>query len=519
MMSAYGSVFRSYSLLTLLFLLLLPQKTLCQGNILDSTFTFRAGTVKTVNALAIITRETGFNFTYDSRLIDDEKKTEMNFRNTRLEGILKTILLNDSLNFSVIGNYIIISRPGNNSTTARDSLTHSERDYIEGIIVDDDTGEPLPFATLGLKNKGRGTVSNTSGEFGLRISAEELADTLSVTYLGYIGREIPVIQAVGNNFPISMKKEFISIPGIIIRNQLPQDIITKSRTAIKRNYGNTAAYLTGFYREGVLERKELQNYSEAVLKIYKSAYSASILGDQIKIFKSRKIENKDLHDTLAVRLKAGLRTCLHLDGAKNIFDFMASETMDDYSFRMTDIVTFDEDAAYVIEFEQRKDVDLPLYKGSVYINTADFAIMHAEFELNQALIHKMKDSFISSTTRKFNTWPLSVKYQVNYRKINDRYFLSHVRGDLLFLSKLKRKLFKTQFNVFFELAITDIDLENVKRFDREEVAPLHSIFSRTITSYDPSFWGNQDFLPPEENLLEALKNMNVKLQEFSEDNP
>ena len=70
--------------------------------------------------------------------------------------------------------------------------------------------------------------------------------------------------------------------------------------------------------------------------------------------------------------------------------------------------------------------------------------------------------------------------------------------------------------VFFELAITDIDLKNVKRFEREELAPIHSVFSKTITNYDPDFWGNQDFLRPEDNLLQALKNMKVKLQEFSE---
>jgi hypothetical protein len=83
---------------------------------------------------------------------------------------------------------------------------------------------------------------------------------------------------------------------------------------------------------------------------------------------------------------------------------MAGETMDDYSYRMTDIVTYDEDAAYVIEFEQHKDIELPLFKGSVYINTSDFAILHAEFEINPELIGKLKDSFIASTTtRKFNT--------------------------------------------------------------------------------------------------------------------
>jgi hypothetical protein len=66
------------------------------------------------------------------------------------------------------------------------------------------------------------------------------------------------------------------------------------------------------------------------------------------------------------------------------------------------------------------------------------------------------------------------------------------------------------------MAITSTLLDDVTRFEREELAPVHSVFSKTITSYDPVFWGNQDFLKPEENLMQALKNMKVKLQEFSE---
>jgi hypothetical protein len=45
---------------------------------------------------------------------------------------------------------------------------------------------------------------------------------------------------------------------------------------------------------------------------------------------------------------------------------------------------------------------------------------------------------------------------------------------------------------------------------------MHSVFSKTITNYDPVFWENQNFLKPEDNLLQALKNMKVRLQEFSE---
>jgi hypothetical protein len=364
-------------------------------------------------------------------------------------------------------------------------------------------------------NNGKGTVSNNSGEFGLKITPDLINDTLSISYLGFIGKEIAVKQTFISNLKILMKREYISIPEIIIKNQVPQEVISRARMAIARNYGNTPAMMTGFYREGVLKKKELQSYSEAILQIYKSAYSGTFFGDQIKVFRSRKIDNTESSDTLAVRLKAGLSTCLELDGAKNLFDFLSSESTQDYTYRITDIVTYDNESAYVIEFEQRENIDLALYKGTIYINTLDYGILEAEFELNPLQIHKMKGSFITNSTRGFDTWPVTVKYSVTYRKMDNRYFLNHVRGDLLFSSKQKRKLFNTQFQVFFELAITNTELNNAVRFEREELAPVHSIFEKTITNYDSQFWGNQDFLKPEDNLLQALKNMNVKLQEFT----
>jgi hypothetical protein len=66
------------------------------------------------------------------------------------------------------------------------------------------------------------------------------------------------------------------------------------------------------------------------------------------------------------------------------------------------------------------------------------------------------------------------------------------------------------------MAVTDMRLDNVKRFDREELAPVHSVFSKTITDYDSDFWMDQDFLKPEDNLIQALQNMKVRLKEFSE---
>ena len=168
---------------------------------------------------------------------------------------------------------------------------------------------------------------------------------------------------------------------------------------------------------------------------------------------------------------------------------------------------------------RKKEEDVLEFNGSLYINTDDYAILRAVYEISPESLQKMRESFISAHSRGFVTWPVSVRYSVSYRKVLGRYFLSHVRGDLIFSSRQKRKLFRTQFKVFLELAITGMNTKNVSKFEREDLAPIHSVFSKTITNYDSELWKNQDFLMPEENLLQALKNLNVRMHEYPGESP
>ncbi|HVN56702.1 MAG TPA: carboxypeptidase-like regulatory domain-containing protein [Bacteroidales bacterium] len=499
-----------------LILILTAHQAYGQVSILDSAFTFHEGKVKTGTALGLITKQTGFYFTFDSKLVDIERKRELTFKSVRLSSILDSLLTNDSLRYSVINKYIIIYK-ADPEPPAVSHPTEWVTKNITGTITDFETGEPLSFATLGIIRTGKGTVTNSNGEFVLKITHDCLNDSLTVSYLGYINRTIPVRQALGNNFNIRMKREFISIPEIVIRNQMPQEIVRKAYNGISKNYGTAPANLSAFYREAVLKKNLLQIYSEAILQIYKSSYTGLIPGDQVKILKSRKLENAGSRDTLTIRLKAGLSSCLLLDGAKNPFDFIQPENFSQYDYRMTDIVTIDDESAYAVEFEQKPSVDIPLFKGTVYINTGNFAIVQAEFEINPSMIQKTKDEFVSYQSRGYSMWPVAIRYFVNYRRSDNRYVLNHVRGDLRFIAKKKSKLFGSYFDVFFEMAVTDVSTRNVSRFERSEIAPIYSIFSNTISSYDPTFWGNQDFLKPEDNLLQALKNMKVKMQLFSKE--
>ena len=147
MLCGNGFIFKRFASIAILLLLLLNGN--CQDAILDSLFTFNAGQVKTITALEIITRQTGFNFTYDSRLVDNERMTEMTFNSVKLRVILESITKNESIGFSVIDKYIILSRKEKSLQRTDGSVPESKTDYITVNITDEESVVvPVTFAVV-----------------------------------------------------------------------------------------------------------------------------------------------------------------------------------------------------------------------------------------------------------------------------------------------------------------------------------------------------------------------------------
>lgn len=64
----------------------------------------------------------------------------------------------------------------------------SSGQVLQGQVLNARTGQPVPFATLGVPRRGLGTVADEEGHYVLRLPAG-LADTLVVTCVGF-GREV-----------------------------------------------------------------------------------------------------------------------------------------------------------------------------------------------------------------------------------------------------------------------------------------------------------------------------------------
>jgi len=485
-----------------------------QNSPLDERITIESRKVSLYEALNIVSEIIGYNFVYDSKDIDSDSKVKLEARNERVSSIITRIIPNPNIRAKVLDKYILLSNVGAVNSTPSDSVKVdlSQPLIVKGRIIDKETKEFIPYATIGVVDLGIGTISNMEGFFVLQIPSEQPMSVITISHLGYKSKTIPVELLSGQQVDIYIEPQSISIQEVIIRNVDPVALIEKAMAQKGKNYGDKAVYLTSFYREGVEKNTSILSYSEAVFKVYKSSYARSPDLDQVKLLKSRKVRSGDQRDTLIVKMKGGINTSLSLDIVKSIPDFLDREYMSNYRYTKTDIVTLDSLLVYAISFEQREGTNEALFKGVLYITRDSLAILGSDFEIDPKFIHKSSNKFVVHKSRGVNATPTRASYSVRYKIWNDRYYLSHIRCDLDLKVKKRSRLFSSNFHTFLEMVVIRIENENVVRFDRDEIVKSNTVFSDLEFSYDDKFWKEFNFIAPEESLQESLRKIVPRIE-------
>ncbi|MCF6365890.1 MAG: carboxypeptidase-like regulatory domain-containing protein [Bacteroidales bacterium] len=457
-----------------------------------------------------ISSQTGYFFTYSPDVIPENKIITYSAKNASIKSTLDMILADSSLTYKIIEDHIIICKKQQSNFFKKSEGSSKNQIYISGKITDKRTGALVPYSSIGILNTGIGTVSNQNGVFTFKIDKSLKDSTLFISHIGYKTQFITVSGIKKTKYNIQLIEDFISVQEVIIRTGDPVKILKQALKNKQKNYLQKQSILTAFYREGVIRKNRVLNFSEAVIKIYKTPYKASFNSDKISIEKSRKIINAEQTDTLNVKLKNGLYSGLELDIIKNPTDFLQEAEMPNYKYRTTDIVTFGNKLAYVIDFTQKENVETSLYKGQIYIETKSLSIIYAEFEVNLKDGNR-KVNFIAKKSRRFKVIPVSATYRVSYKPAGEKYVLSHVRADLVFRIKQKRELFYGKYKTFFETVVLNVDTVNIEKFKREKVASKNLVFIDNGYTYDSDFWGANNFITPEKTISDAIEKIRVKL--------
>ena len=141
----------------------------------------------------------------------------------------------------------------------------SQSTIVKGKVVDQDTGQPIPYISVIFKNTQIGEITDTLGYF--RIITKEMADSINLSSVGYISKTIGIKPATTNELTITLKSVLIPIKEIKVKpsDELERRIVKKMID--HKNSNNPSKYPRYSYRKYSKWEYHLRNVSD---KMYNS---------------------------------------------------------------------------------------------------------------------------------------------------------------------------------------------------------------------------------------------------------
>lgn len=384
----------------------------------------------------------------------------------------------------------------------------------KGKVIDGNSKKPLVFATLALINSNISTISNTEGEFALKIPTDVKEGSVLVSYLGYGSQTIPLTELKGDGNKISLNVTITKLSEVNI--EVPKNAEELVRETLKRkgeNYFDDPTLMTAFYRETIKKRRRNVSLSEAVVNIYKTPYNTS-RRDAVQLFKARKSTDYNRLDTLALKLQGGPFNALFIDLIKYPEYIFATESISDYVYTFDGSTRVDDKLIYIVAFKQRADLTAPLYQGKLYIDAENKILTSAIYSLNITDKNEASKMFVRKKPRNANVWPTEVAYRVDYREKNNKWYYGYSNVLLEFKVDWDKKLFNSVYSMTCEMAVTDWKKNTMNSFPKGKDRIKSSIIlsDEAIGFADPDFWGAHNIIEPEKSIESAIKKIQRQLK-------
>jgi len=178
---------------------------------------------------------------------------------------------------------------------------------VKGVVKDNRSGKTLEYVNISVAGTNVGTITNTNGEFSIKIKDSLNAKNVIVSHIGYITSKFSVNGKSEEGIIVQLTPQPNLLDEITIRAIDAKLLVERAIAKIEQNYSANPSLLSGFYRETIRKRKNYINVSEAIVEIYKTPYSDGLNRDLIQIYKGRKLISPKADDTLMVKLLGGAK--------------------------------------------------------------------------------------------------------------------------------------------------------------------------------------------------------------------
>lgn len=385
----------------------------------------------------------------------------------------------------------------------------------KGKVIDSKTKKALIFASLTVNETNISTITNTQGEFLLKVPKKYSNHSVTISFLGYTSKVLNLVD-FNDRQTIKLETYIEELSEVKITVKDAQSLILEVLKRKGDNYFNELTTMTAFYRETIKKRRNYVSLSEAVVEINKQSYT-NHRKDIIKLYKSRKNTDYSKLDTVAFKLRGGPFNTLFIDIMKNPTLFFTEDMTEVYDFTFDKSTKIDNRPIYVINFKQKPNLETPLFYGKLYIDAQSFALTNAKFQLNIEDKEKASKHFIVKKPKGANVYPTEASYQVDYREKNGKWYFGYSRIQLGFKINWDKKLFNTIYNTTIEMAITDWYKNESKELIKfkDRLRPSVIISDKASGFADPEFWGEYNVIEPEKPIETAIKKIKRQLNRIS----
>lgn len=161
------------------------------------------------------------------------------------------------------------------------SIFSQRDDFIRGKLLDAKTLEPIVFASIRIKDRSLGVISNLDGSFRIPMKYQEYGDIIEISSMGYRTKEILIhdfsIYVINT---VRLQPAIFELPETTVsarrkRKRLrPKDIVQKAIDALLENHPTRPYAKVGYYRDYQLDNGEYVNLNEAILAVYDQGFGA-----------------------------------------------------------------------------------------------------------------------------------------------------------------------------------------------------------------------------------------------------
>ncbi len=394
-------------------------------------------------------------------------------------------------------------------------FAQEQKEYIEykGEVVNDRNGRSLSSAYLALNNSNISTITNTDGEFSLKVPKDLTEATVTISVLGFQSKTLPLTYFKPEDTEIRLAETVEELAEVNLYKATNAKLLVEEMLRKKdENYLSDQSLMTSFYRETIRKGWSNVSLSEAVVKIAKSPYN-NYKKDLVSLYKARKSTNYDKLDTVALKLRGGPFNTLYLDMMKYTEYVLRPSMVDSYDFKFDEPTKINDRYTYVVNFEEIDRSD-PWYYGKLFIDAETSTLVKADYSLNVDDRDAAAALFVKKKPSGSKVYPVELNYEIDYAENDGKWHYAYGRAQMEYVVNWKRKIFNSKYKINSEMVVTDWEKFNDEDWKKKVdlIHPNIVMVDDVSGFYDTEFWGSNNIIEPEKSIQNAIdkikRNMN-----------